>query len=298
MLDRGLQFKADPRQGEIGRFRAQRVGLAVELLAEKIEAPAHRAALGEQFLRRDDMRESRSSSSRMSPLAISSAASSARRSGGQRRRRVEKLRQRLDETRLERLRLRRGAVFGGGDELGDLRQPGLQHGDQALALGRAHGRKRLERRREARQERRLPTLAARLVLALLAALEHAAQGQKPIGARRRRLALGDEFLRQRNHCAKASRLTRKPPPPPVLTRPSITDTAPRFSRCAIPARSGSSSDSNPGGRRKRRSSDLLLTLLTSQTQETPSSCPSLRANPVMLETVTRSYPLDEQLKGL
>ena len=42
--------------------------------------------------------------------------------------------------------------------------------------------------------------------------------------------------------------------------------------------------SKPGGRRSRRSSDRLLTLFSSQTQEIPSASPSVRANPVMLET--------------
>jgi len=40
LLDPGLQRQPDARQIEIGRFRAQRVGLAVQFLAEKIQPAA------------------------------------------------------------------------------------------------------------------------------------------------------------------------------------------------------------------------------------------------------------------
>src|SRR5258707_13887639 len=56
LLDRGFQGEADPGQREVGRFRAQRVGLAVELLAEEVEAPADCRALGEEVARGGDMR--------------------------------------------------------------------------------------------------------------------------------------------------------------------------------------------------------------------------------------------------
>src|SRR5215472_6818095 len=40
LLDHGLERQPDARQLDIGGFRAQRVGLAVQLLAKEIEPPA------------------------------------------------------------------------------------------------------------------------------------------------------------------------------------------------------------------------------------------------------------------
>src|SRR5580704_5199421 len=54
LLDRRLQGKADAGQLDIGRFRAQRVGLAVQFLAQEIELPADRLAALEQVA---DLRE-------------------------------------------------------------------------------------------------------------------------------------------------------------------------------------------------------------------------------------------------
>ena len=49
LLDHGLQFKPDPRQGDIIRLCAQGIRLAPEFLRQEIEAPADRSALVQQF---------------------------------------------------------------------------------------------------------------------------------------------------------------------------------------------------------------------------------------------------------
>src|SRR4029077_19689384 len=59
LLDGALQVDADARELDVGRFRAQRIGLAIELLAEEIELAAHRlVAPGarQQIARLRDMR--------------------------------------------------------------------------------------------------------------------------------------------------------------------------------------------------------------------------------------------------
>ena len=66
----------------------------------------------------------------------------------------------------------------------------------------------------------------------------------------------------------------------------FADTLPRRQSRASEARSAGSNPSNPGGSRNRRSSERLLTLFSSQAQEIPSASPSVRANPVMLKTLT------------
>ena len=78
----GLEREADLRQRDVGRFRAQRVGLAVELLARKSSLrptapPSASSARAAAIWAR-----SRSSSSRTSPRVASSATSWASRSSG------------------------------------------------------------------------------------------------------------------------------------------------------------------------------------------------------------------------
>src|SRR5689334_670249 len=51
LLDPGLELEADPGQLDVRRLGAERIGLAVELLAEKIETPASGATLGKQLAR-------------------------------------------------------------------------------------------------------------------------------------------------------------------------------------------------------------------------------------------------------
>src|SRR5439155_21280242 len=55
LIDNRLQFKSDCRQGSVRRFRAQRIGLAVEFLREKIELAADRLGGAEKLSRRFDM---------------------------------------------------------------------------------------------------------------------------------------------------------------------------------------------------------------------------------------------------
>src|SRR3546814_3056460 len=55
LLDRGLEVEADAGQLHVDRLGAQRVGLAVELLAEEVELAADGAALVEQLARRLDV---------------------------------------------------------------------------------------------------------------------------------------------------------------------------------------------------------------------------------------------------
>src|SRR5439155_21683598 len=86
-------------------------------------------------------------------------------------------------------------------------------------------------------------------------------------------------------CASISRLTRIAGGASRVTL-RVAPILPRRTRRGRLARSCASSGSKPGGRRNRRSSDRLLTLFSSQAQETPSASPSARANPVMLETPT------------
>src|SRR3990170_2628315 len=47
-LDRGLELEADAGELDVGRLGAQRVGLAVELLAQEVEPAPDRTAGGEQ----------------------------------------------------------------------------------------------------------------------------------------------------------------------------------------------------------------------------------------------------------
>src|SRR5476649_1672765 len=57
-LDGALQIDADPRQLDVRRLRAQRIGFTIELLAEEVELPAHRivgARIGEQRARLGDV---------------------------------------------------------------------------------------------------------------------------------------------------------------------------------------------------------------------------------------------------
>src|SRR5512139_3451293 len=57
-LDGALQIDADARQLDVGRLRAQRVGLPIELLTEEIELAADRIVrprVGEQRARLGDM---------------------------------------------------------------------------------------------------------------------------------------------------------------------------------------------------------------------------------------------------
>src|SRR5438445_6283333 len=56
LLDRRLEREPGARQLDIRRFRAQRVGLAMEFLAQEIEAPSDGDALAQQILRRREMR--------------------------------------------------------------------------------------------------------------------------------------------------------------------------------------------------------------------------------------------------
>src|SRR5258707_1203374 len=56
LLDRRLYSEPGARQLDIGGFRAQRIGFAIELLAEKVEATPDRRALAQQILRRREMR--------------------------------------------------------------------------------------------------------------------------------------------------------------------------------------------------------------------------------------------------
>src|SRR5438270_5575447 len=79
---------------------------------------------------------------------------------------------------------------------------------------------------------------------------------------------------------------RRPLPAPASrVTVSVAAIAPRLICCPRLARSAGSIWSNPGGRRRRKSSDLLLTLFSSQAQDTPSWLPSVRAKPVMLAIV-------------
>src|SRR6185436_11524235 len=58
-LDGAFQIDADSRQLDVGRLRTQRIGLAIELLAEEIELAADRIVLpglGEQAARLGDVR--------------------------------------------------------------------------------------------------------------------------------------------------------------------------------------------------------------------------------------------------
>src|SRR5256885_1139842 len=48
LLDHALELQPDIRQLHVVRFRAERVGFAIELLCEKIEPTADRAAVGQQ----------------------------------------------------------------------------------------------------------------------------------------------------------------------------------------------------------------------------------------------------------
>jgi hypothetical protein len=57
-LDGAFEIDADTRQLDVGRLRAERIGLAIELLAEEIELAAHRIVgprLGEQLARLGDV---------------------------------------------------------------------------------------------------------------------------------------------------------------------------------------------------------------------------------------------------
>src|SRR5579863_7879882 len=56
LLDRGLEAETDARQGDVAGFRAQGVGLAVELLAEEIEAAADRRAFAQEVAGGGEMR--------------------------------------------------------------------------------------------------------------------------------------------------------------------------------------------------------------------------------------------------
>src|SRR5215212_594464 len=52
LLDHGLQFEAEPRQGDVVRLGADRVCLAAELLREEVEATTNRSAVSEEGARR------------------------------------------------------------------------------------------------------------------------------------------------------------------------------------------------------------------------------------------------------
>src|SRR5690242_16530562 len=55
LLDRRLQVDADAGEADIGTLGAERVGLAVEFLAEEVELAPDGAALGDEVARRRDM---------------------------------------------------------------------------------------------------------------------------------------------------------------------------------------------------------------------------------------------------
>src|SRR5690349_1374650 len=56
LLDRRLQVDPDVGEADIGALGAERVGLAVEFLAEEIELAPDRAPFGDEIARRRDMR--------------------------------------------------------------------------------------------------------------------------------------------------------------------------------------------------------------------------------------------------
>src|SRR6185436_19071771 len=56
LVDDGLELEARPRRLGVDRFRAQRVGLPVELLSEEIEAPAGRLARADEIARSRNVR--------------------------------------------------------------------------------------------------------------------------------------------------------------------------------------------------------------------------------------------------
>ena len=92
LLDHGLQLEPDPGQLHIRRLGAERVGLAVELLAQEVEPPPDRGRVAQQPAAPPPYgRSSRSISSRISALVASSAASWASRSSGKRRRCLQQL---------------------------------------------------------------------------------------------------------------------------------------------------------------------------------------------------------------
>src|SRR5690349_20450158 len=55
LLDRRLQVDPDTGEADIGALGAERIGLAVEFLAEEVELAPDRAALGHQIARRRNM---------------------------------------------------------------------------------------------------------------------------------------------------------------------------------------------------------------------------------------------------
>src|SRR6202043_3884820 len=55
LLDHALELEPDIGELDVVRFRAQGIGLAIELLGEKIEAPADRGTLCQQVTGLSDM---------------------------------------------------------------------------------------------------------------------------------------------------------------------------------------------------------------------------------------------------
>src|SRR5512139_3596913 len=182
-LDGALQIDADARQLDVGRLRAQRVGLAVELLAEEIELAPHRIVrpcLGEQGARLGDVGGQ--------PVELFADVGLADQQGhflGEAllrkwRRALHQLGELALEARTQRADLRRGPLGRPTAEALDLVDVAVDHPGERLALGGAGGGQRLqdlaERRRQCLVEGGERLLA---LLALFLLLDDAAHAQEP-----------------------------------------------------------------------------------------------------------------------
>ena len=147
-LDRRLEIEADPRQGEIGRFRAQRVGFAVEFLAQEIEPPADRPAFGQQVPRGRHMPDQ--------PVGLLAHVGARGEIGdllrqpvlGDRRDGVEQRRDLLADPVADPPGLQRGGGRGLGRQRADPLDMPLQHRPDAAAFRAAGAGKRFERGRQ------------------------------------------------------------------------------------------------------------------------------------------------------
>ena len=280
----GLERETDAGQLDVGRLRAERVGFAVELLAEEIEPAADGAAFVESARAAwRYARASRSSSSRTSPRATRTASSCASRSSRERGRGLHQRFEKRAQARPHRLGLGRRRRFGGARERGDLAEPLLQH----LAQTRALPLRASARARRARAPR-LCVAAASLAsrssrrLLRLASFEDAARERSPSALGGEALTLSCSSRTAARTSVSACRLMRTPPFPALRASASEALTLPRRRRWLSDARSCGSRPSYPGGSRKRISRPLPLTLFSSQAKTVSPCWPSAREKPVML----------------